>query len=83
MSWLLDQVLLTLNILAIGLVIAMAYSAFGTGSRGYAIWNDRTPWLPPIMGGLFAAMAVMVPLAIYWLTYRWIGFPAWMRWLVG
>jgi hypothetical protein len=50
MGWRLDQVLVTLAILAIGLLVAAAYSGFGTGSRGYAVWNDRAPWLPRVLG---------------------------------
>jgi ABC-type nitrate/sulfonate/bicarbonate transport system permease component len=83
MGWLLDQVLLTLNVLAIGLVIGAAYSGFGMGPRSYAIWSDRAPWLPRLMGALFAVAGAVPILAIYWLGYRWTGFPSWMRWLVG
>jgi hypothetical protein len=83
LAWLLDQVVLTLNVLAIGLMVMMAYGGFGMGSRGYAVWNDRAPWLPPLMGALFAVASVIPLLLIYWLGYRWTGFPGWMRWLVG
>jgi hypothetical protein len=44
MGWLLDQVLLTLNVLTFGLLVAMAFRSFGMGLRGYSVWNDRAPW---------------------------------------
>jgi hypothetical protein len=83
MGWLLDQVILTLNILAFGLLVAMVFGAFGMGLRSYSVWDARAPWLPRVMGTVFAAMAALPLLAIYWAGYRWAGFPGWMRWIVG
>jgi hypothetical protein len=82
-NWFLDQVILTLNIVSIGIIVAVAYSGFGIGSRSYAVWKDRARWLPPTAGLLFAVLGALPVLAIYWISYRLTGFPNWMRWLAN
>jgi hypothetical protein len=82
-SRVLDMLLLTLNVLALGVLIAATYNSFARGRQSYSVWHERAPWLPLLMGTLFAASTVAVMLVIYWLGYWWVGIPSWMRWVVG
>jgi hypothetical protein len=77
---LLDVLMLTLNILAIGLPVSMAMSSYETIVRGHAGWRERASWLPPALGVISAALILVIFSVVYWLGYQFIGFPAWMGW---
>lgn len=61
----------------------MAGSAFSFQRRRLAVWDDRAPWLGPLVGALHAVLMLAIFGAIYWVGYRVAGFPQWMRWIVG
>lgn len=80
---LIDGLLLTLNIVAIGLPVAMCFEGYQWQRRRMAVWNDRAPWLGPLIGKLQCLLIIGMAGAIYSLGYWLMGFPSWMRWLVG
>jgi hypothetical protein len=83
MNSLIDAVVLTLNVLAFGLLVAAAANAFSRSQRRLAVWQDRAAWIPTFFGLLSGLIASGVVFVIYWVGYRMLGFPHWMRWLLG
>jgi len=83
MTLFVEVMMLTLNVLTIGLLIIVVARSFGRGRRGYEVMDDRARWASAVMGSLFAVTAAAALLIIYWLGYVWTGFPSWMRWLIG
>lgn len=79
----LDAVLLTVNVCALGLAVILAAGAFNFQRQRLAVWNDRAPWLGPLLGTMHAALMLAIIGAVYWATYRFLGVPGWMRWIVG
>jgi hypothetical protein len=79
MNWVLDT---ALNVLALGVLIAATFHSFVRGRQSYSVWHDKAPWLRHLMGTLFAGSTLAFMMVIYWLGYRWVGFPSWMRWVV-
>ena len=70
----LDDLWSTINWLAITFPFILAYGAFEFGK----LWR-----FPKILQYFLAAAVFVGMLAIYYLIYPILGFPAWMRWFVG
>lgn len=83
MELILDAIILSCNVLTAGLLVALCGQAYLFQRLRFAVWNDRAPWLGAVMGTLHAGLTLVLGLGLYWLAYRWLGFPGWMRWIVG
>ena len=77
--WLIDGFLLTLNVIAFTLPLFLA----GATVQAIAPDRRRASAARQALAWLAAACVVAGMVAGYVLAYRAIGFPNWMRWLVG
>lgn len=69
-SWLLDQVTLTLSVVSIALPIYFASAVLGSAAN-------------KAKGALAGIGVLGIAAAVYYAGYQLAGFPPWMRWLVG
>jgi hypothetical protein len=83
MPAMLDNLITGLNVIALGLAAALTVNAYRQTELQLSIWNNQKPWMVRSMAGTSAIFSLATILGIYWAGYHWLGFPAWMRWIVG